>query len=205
MKRGLFIVLDGIDGSGKSTQIGLLSQFLFLGFKKSHVFLTREPFISPHYQQIRDLLKSGVDPKENGEKFLELFVADRRFHAEVITKQLEQGFHVICDRYKYSTLVYQSAQGLPIEKVLAAHEGLLVPDLTVILDLSAKEALGRIQVDDERTHAEFFEKEEFLKELREGYKNLPKLLPTENIVILDATRDPRITAEDIKKLTKKLL
>lgn len=205
MKRGLFIVLDGIDGSGKTTQAYFLVKYLFKNSKKNHVFLTREPYISEHYEKIRELLKSGSTPEEYKEEFANLFLADRKVHADVIEALLQKGIHVVCDRYKYSTIVYQSSQGMDIRELIALHQGLPVPDLAVILDTPADVAFSRIHVDDSRTHAEFFEKADFLKKLREGYLDLKNVLKDENIVVVDGTLLPEAAFEEIKGSLEKLL
>ncbi|MEK7143750.1 MAG: hypothetical protein AAB820_00250, partial [Patescibacteria group bacterium] len=118
MKKGKFIVLDGIDGCGKGTQVKLLANHLFDGDKKNHIFLTREPYNSEYYAKIRQFLKEGINPKDNAEVLTELFVKDRKVHAELIGNFLSRGIHVICDRYKYVTLVYQKIQGISFEELL---------------------------------------------------------------------------------------
>lgn len=205
MKKGLFIVIEGIDGAGKTTQVHRIVQYLFGVSKRNHIFLTREPYISEHYDKIRELLKSGTDLDENKEQFSELFVADRRVHAEVMNRALNEGTHVVCDRYKHSTLVYQTAQGMEMEALLSLHEGLPVPDLTIILDVPASVALSRIHVDDARTHAEFFEKEHFLEKLRQGYLDLAKRLKDEKIVIIDGTLKPEEAFMQIRKELEKIV
>ncbi len=114
--KGKFIVLDGIDGCGKGTQVKLLANYLFDSNKKNHVFLTREPYHSEHYEEIRRLLKSGLNPRDNAERLTELFVADRKVHVALIESLLSQGINVVSDRYKYSTLAYQQTQGISFEK-----------------------------------------------------------------------------------------
>ena len=104
--KGKFIVLDGLDGSGKGTQVKLLANYFFDRDKKNHIFLTREPYNSEYYEEIRRLLKSGLNPHDNAERLAELFVADRRVHAALIESLLSQGIDVVSDRYKYSTLAY---------------------------------------------------------------------------------------------------
>jgi len=190
MTRGKFIVLEGIDGSGKGTAGKMLSGYLFDRQKSNHLFMTREPYDSPYLAEIRKLLKETSDPKENARQLAELFVKDRRMHAAVIECHLSEGTHVICDRYKHSTLVFQQAQGLSFEELMQMHEGVLIPDLTIILDVPEDVALKRILGDSARTHLEVFERSEFLKKLRELYLALPAQLPDERIVIVDGDGTP---------------
>ncbi len=80
MKRGKFIVIDGIDGSGKGSIAKMLAQYIFEKSKANHVFLTREPYHSQYLAEIRQILKQSTDPKANAEKLAELFVNDRKDH-----------------------------------------------------------------------------------------------------------------------------
>lgn len=190
MQRGKFIVLEGIDGSGKGSVGKMLASYLYDRAKSTHLFLTREPYDSPFLAEIRKLLKETSDPKENARQLAELFVKDRKIHAEVISRHLEEGTHVICDRYKHSTLVFQQAQGLSLNELIKMHDGVLTPDLTIILDVSEEVALKRILGDSKRTHLEVFERSEFLKKLRGLYLALPGQLPKERIVVVDGDGTP---------------
>jgi dTMP kinase len=183
-KRGKFIVLDGIDGAGKTLQTGLSGIDIFGADKKNHVVLTREPYNSKYYNEIRNLLEKGVDPKENAQQLTSLFVKDRKVHVRDIEFLLKKGFHVICDRYKYSTFAYQQAQGISLNDLIEMHSGMLVPDLVILINIPIKIALERISGDACRTK-EVFEKKEFLKKLRTNFLLLPKILSNERIVVID--------------------
>jgi len=180
--RGKFIVFDGIDGAGKGYQAKRLVDYLFEKDKGNHVLLTREPFRS---KEIRRLLKENDNPYKDAERLAELFAADRREHLILIENALDQGIHVVCDRYKYSTLAYQQAQGLSFDRLMAMHLGMVVPDLVLILDVSAAVALGRVARDKGRTHKEVFEEEQFQSKLRQRYLELKSQLPKEPIVIVN--------------------
>lgn len=184
VKRGKFIVFDGLDGSGKTTQAKLLAQYLFDKSKSNSVFLTREPYSATFYDKIRTALKQGSDPRKRARLFLNLFVRDRRLHIRDIEKLLSSGVHVITDRYKYSTLAYQQAQGIPFEELLAAHANMLRPDLVLLIDLPVDEIVKRIGGDTSRAVVEIFEKEEFMQQLRKNYRALPKRLPDEPLKIV---------------------
>lgn len=199
IERGKFIVIDGLDGSGKGTQVKLLADYLFDRDKKNHVFLTREPYNSEYYAEIRRLLKEGADPKDNAEILAGLFVQDRRVHADIIRDFLRRGIHVVCDRYKYSTLAYQQAQGISLEKLLKMHEDVLRPDLAIIVNVPVEVAFERIIKDSNRSHQEVFEQKEFQEKLRENFLALPKQLPDEKIVIIDGNKPVEKVFEFIKK------
>ena len=125
IKKGTFIVFEGIDGTGKSTQIKLLANTLVkLGHK---VVLTREPTEGVYGQKIRALYqnRSAVSASEE----LELFIKDRREHIEsVIKPALEAGNVVLCDRYFLSTAAYQGGAGCDPETIFARHRFAPEPD-----------------------------------------------------------------------------
>ncbi len=205
MKKGKFIVIDGIDGCGKGTQIKLLVDFIFDSDKKNHIFLTREPYNSEYYAEIRRLLKEGINPKDNAELLAELFVKDRKVHVELIGDFLNSGIHVVCDRYKYVTLVYQKIQGVSFEKIFEMHKGILAPDLAIIIDTPVDVALERVVKDSNRSHKEVFEQKEFQEEARRNFLMLPEVLPDEKIIIIDGNRSIVKVFESIKKEVEKNL
>lgn len=203
--RGKFIVLDGIDGSGKGTLTKLLVGYLFDLNKRNHILLTREPYNSEFHDEIRKLLKEGASPKDNAELLTELFVKDRVIHAKLIGDLLDEGVHIICDRYKYSTLAYQQTQGVSLDKLLQLHEGILIPDLTMIIDVPVDVALARISQDVNRGHLEVFERKNFQEKLRQNFLTLPNILPDKNIVIIDGNRLIEEVFESVKREVNKIL
>jgi len=205
MKRGKFIVLDGIDGCGKGTQAELSAEYVFELDKKNHVFLTREPYNSRYYAEIRQLLKNSDNPRTDAERMADLFVKDRKVHTRLIEKILNLGVHVICDRYKYSTLAYQKTQGISLAKLIKMHRGILVPDLAVIIDVPAIIALERIGNDTKRSHKEVFERRNFMLELRRNFLTLPSAMPKEKIVIVYGNRPIAEVFAAIKKEIDKIL
>ena len=199
MKRGNFIVFDGLDGSGKSTQAKRLAEYIFDLSKTNSVFLTREPYHSEYYQQIRQTLKSNKNPQDSAELFLELFVKDRHVHLKDIEHCLRQGIHVISDRYKYATLGFQQAQGISLEKLLALHKDMLVPDIVFFIDLATDQILARMEKDVLRKVSEVFEQQKMMELLRQNFLNLPQQLPQEHIVILNGNQEPDQVFVEIKK------
>ena len=204
-RQGKFIVLDGLDGSGKGTQVKRLGGYLFDLDKMNHVCLTREPYRSEYYQEIRRILKESKNPRENAETLANLFVKDRRVHVRVIERHLEDGTHTACDRYKYATLAYQQTQGVPLERLIKMHEGILVPDLAIILDIPAEAALKRLVNDSGREYKEVFEKLDFQEKLRKNFLALPKKLPNERIVIINGNQTEDEVFEAIKAEVDRIL
>ena len=203
--KGKFIVLDGLDGSGKGTQVKLLADYFFDRDKKNHIFLTREPYNSEYYEEIRRLLKSGLNPRDNTERLAELFIADRRIHAALIESLLSQGIDVVSDRYKYSTLAYQQTQGISLQKLIDMHKGILIPDLTLIIDTLAEIALERIIKDEGREYKEVFEQKDFQEKLRENYLAFSEQLADEKIIVIDGNKSIAKVFESIKKEVEKIL
>ena len=144
--KGPFITLEGGEGSGKSTQIKLLSRWLE-GLGIDHV-CTREPGGAPGAEQIRGLVLTGDVDRWTPMTEVLLYTAARSDHVErVITPALESGRMVLCDRFYDSSIAYQGAgRGVGVDKVKALQKlvlGDLRPDLTLILDLPVQVGLAR--------------------------------------------------------------
>ena len=144
---GKFIVIDGPDGSGKTTQLKLLGRYL--ESEGLDIVQTAEPGGTEIGNKIRNLVKRGSQGIEVATEVM-LFMASRaQLVSQVIKPALEEGKTVICDRYISSTCAYQGAGGYPVEKILELGKfavGNTWPDLTIILDLPAKEGRKRTGV-----------------------------------------------------------
>jgi len=142
MKRGLLIAFEGIDGTGKSTQLQLLAAFL--RDRGCRVVTTREPTNSSFGRRIRELY---VDRGScTLEEELELFIQDRRLHVrELIEPQLAEGALVLTDRYYFSTAAYQGAAGMDMEEIFIRNSFAPVPDLVILLAMDPKVSIDRIQ------------------------------------------------------------
>lgn len=169
LKIPLFIVFEGIDGSGKTT----LSQMLFDNLKSRSldVVRLREPGDSKWGRKIRELaqLKDRIPLQEE----LIYFIEDRKLNVKKnIIPALKQKRVVILDRYFYSTACYQGARGLDMEAILKTNRTFAPePDCTFIIDIDVNTALERIQRN--RTEsARLFEKASFLAKVRENYLKL---------------------------------
>jgi len=206
MVKGVFIVLDGMDGSGKSEMVKLLHNYLFSKSKRYRILTTREPTNGTFGKEIRNILVNEKDPNVNAEKLLELFVKDRKEHLEstiipFLKKSNEHEVNiVICDRYYYSTIAFQSTQGIDMKMLIEKNKKFLKPDIALIMDVNPKAALERIKYREK----EKFEKIEFMKKIREKFLKLPKLLK-DNIKVIDASKNLDLVFEDIKKEVDKLL
>ncbi|MEK7061947.1 MAG: dTMP kinase [Patescibacteria group bacterium] len=176
--RNKFIVIEGIDGAGTTTQTTLLAQKIFENIKETQILLTREPTAGKYGKKIRQMLKEGKSPKLYGEKFLELFVRDRIEHLRFF-----ENFNgiVISDRHKHSTYCYQQAQGVSLKKIHSLHKNFKAPDVTVLLDIPVKIALARMKY---KKNKEMFDKHrQFLNQVRRNYLNLKNILDEPIIVI----------------------
>jgi dTMP kinase len=200
MKKNLFIAFEGIDGSGKSTQVKLLTENLE---KAGHqVYSTCEPTNSPIGTIIRNIFNHKLEGDHR--TIAGLFVADRLDHllnkSNGIMKKLEEGYTVITDRYYFSSYAYQGVH-VPLDWVIHAHSlsaGLLRPDLNIYLDMPPEISMNRLNKG--RTSLELYETVENLKEVRNKYfEAFDKLKNVEKIFITDGNRMPEIIAADIWK------
>lgn len=196
---GKFIVFEGIDGSGKSTQFKLFCNILR---ERGHeVVETREPTREPVGDLISRRLKMKTDlpGHVNGLVYTLLFYADRIEHNHIINKELERGKFVVSDRYYYSTLAYQQTQGFDTRFILDLHKKLVekgyvrIPDTTFLVDLPAETAIDRID-GREKDKVHIFEHMEFLRKLRENYLGLKEIL-NDKMIVIDGTG----TVEEVQK------
>ena len=142
MNPGVLIAFEGIDGTGKSTQLPMLAAYL--RGEGYAVVETREPTDGPYGQQIRALYsnRSQVTPEQE----LELFLLDRRQHVEqCVNPALRQGMIVLTDRYYFSTAAYQGAAGCDPAAIFACHDFAPEPDMVVLLVQTPAESVARIQ------------------------------------------------------------
>jgi len=206
MVEGIFIVLDGMDGSGKSEMVKLLHNYLFSKNKKYRILTTREPTNGTYGQEIRKMLTEEKDPKLNADKMLELFIKDREEHVnETIMPFLKKSNGhevniVICDRYYYSTIAFQVTQGLDLIMLVEKNLKFPKPDIAFIMDISPEIALDRIK----KREKEKFEHLNFMNELRSRFLELNETLE-DNLKIIDASKELNVVFEEIKMEVDKLL
>lgn len=184
--RGKFIVLEGIDGAGKTTQAARLARWLRdQGIPTS---LTEEPHkkgaVTPIIRAA--LHTEGMVPPES---LALLFAADRMEHCKWIASLLDAGMWVVCDRYMLSNIVYQSVQNVSVEWLFRINAQAIVPDLTLFLDIDPQRAMQRLE---SRDNPEIFDRIPTLLTLRIHYQRALRAVPAQQrdtiLAAMDADR-----------------
>lgn len=177
--RGFFIVFEGLDGSGTTTQARLFHHYL--SEKGAAAVLTCEPTDEPVGKLIRDALTGRVvSPRSNEPVKLSedalclLFAADRVEHSRWIEGARDMGTHVVCDRYVLSSIAYQSLDpAISPERVVEVNQGIAVPDLTFMLKVPVDQCLQRLeQRNDSPT---IYEEKAFLQGIDKNYESTSAL------------------------------
>lgn len=192
LTKGILIVFEGIDGSGKSTQV--LNLRKKLEEKAFAVVCFREPSQSLWGREIK--AKSAIPDSLTPEEELELFQKDRAENVEANLKPaLAEKKIVILDRYYYSTLAYQGAKGIDKKRILRLNKSFAVePDLVFVLDVRAAQGLQRIS---ERKSRDFlFERRDYLEEVRRNFLELSG----QNIVHINGEKPEEDVNEDIARI-----
>lgn len=199
--KGLFISFEGIDGSGKSTQIQKLAQSLR---SDGHdVVLTREPGGSVGAEEIRSLVLEGDPDRWSAESEILLFTAARRDHLEkTIAPAIDAGKIVLCDRFADSTRMYQGISRGDLRSVVDQLHSLMIgrePDVTFIIDMDPKVGLARAK--SRQTTEERFEDfgEGLQSKMRAGFLTLAKEFSNRCIVV-DGGRDIETVSGEIHSL-----
>ena len=209
---GLFITLEGGEGSGKSTQVQLLKSWFADLFPGREILVTREPGGTEQAEEIRNILVNGAADKLSVEAEALLMIAARTEHVQkIVQPALSRDAVVICDRFSDSTLVYQGlAHNKDINPLRSIHQfgfGDLAPDMTFVLDLSPEQGLKRAEdrLQTQQTESRFEEKGlAFHTRVRDGFMALAKQAP-DRIVIVDASGTPEQTDKQVKQhLTNQL-
>jgi dTMP kinase len=202
----MFITLEGIEGSGKTTQ--LKNIVAFLKTRGYDCVTTREPGGTPIGKQVRGIL---LDPENHGlkpEAELMLYMADRIQHIQALIKpNLAAGRVVVCDRYFDATVVYQGyARGLDLTLIRSLHHLVcadLQPDLTLLFDLDPEIGLARawrqLNSGGRIEHEARFETEkmEFHQKVRMGYLELARMQP-HRFKVVDASMTPEKVAASVE-------
>ena len=202
-EKGYFISFEGIDGSGKSTQIQKLARFLeTLGFD---VIITREPGGSVGGEEIRNLLLQGNVDRWSPETEILLFTAARRDHLErIILPAMEDGKIVICDRFTDSTRMYQGMRGPNLRNLVDMLNEKIIncdPDLTILIDIDPQISLKRAK--SRETVEERFEDfgVEMQLNMRNGFIELAKEF-SNRIEVVNGQQSVDDLAKDICSIVK---
>lgn len=206
IRRGRFITLEGIEGTGKSTNLAMVHDTLVAG--GIQVVVTREPGGTPLGEALRQIL---LDPDYRGmnadAELLLMFAARAEHLANVIRPQLSLGNWVLCDRFTDATYAYQGGgRGVRMERIATLEDwtqGPVRPDMTVILDAPPEQALARTR---KRGFApDRFEQESlaFFQRVREAYLLRAREYP-ERYRVVDASRELSAVQADLRALVREL-
>lgn len=206
VSKGNFIAFEGIDGSGKSTQIRMLDARM--KEQGIYCYTTMEPTDSPIGSLIHQIMMGRI--KTDNKVIAALFVADRLDHllndVNGIVNKINEGTTVITDRYYFSSYAYHSVD-MPMDWVIKANEqssNILRPTVNVFIDISPDVAIERIAKN--RFHQELFEKKSRLIKVREKYlEAFDKLKEEECIIKVDGNRSEQDIADDIWEGIKEFL
>ncbi len=197
---GKFVVSEGLDGSGHSTQLELIADFL--SKRGIEVLISKEPttYTVPG-EKIKKVLEKEIEV-EAGE-LQDLFIQDRKENLEkVVIPALKKGKYVLLDRYFFSTLAYGAAEGLDLNNLIEKNNDFLLPDITLIFIASAKTCIERIEK--RGIDKTLFEKEKKLSKVLNYYKKFPKMF--DDVIAIDGEKSIEDIFEEVKKLiTSKFL
>jgi dTMP kinase len=194
VKKGIFLVIEGLDGSGKTTQATLLAEKLSKTYK---VMLTAEPSRGKIGAFIRDccLYEQTRLPTE-AEALL--FAADRIEHMQKELKPaLDDGKLIVCDRYVYSSLAYQGSAGLSLDWIKTINARALQPDFSVFIDVPPEKVIGRL-----KRKKSVMETLETQRRVREVYL---KYVDNGELVRVDGDRDKEFVAQELHAKVIELL
>ena len=204
-KKAKFIVFEGIDGSGKSTQVSLLAKKMNDDGIQCHV--THEPTDSLFGASVHQIMTGRMKADERVTALM--FAADRLDHltndTDGLCNVIDRGITVLCDRYYFSSYAYNSVN-VDLDWVMELNRmsaSTLRPDLVIFIDVDPDTAVNRLSQG--RTHSEIFETRERLTAVREGYLSaFRKFKDEENIVIIDGNNSPEEVFQEVKKAVDKL-
>jgi dTMP kinase len=199
---GKLIVLEGVDGSGKTTQAKILSETLIkMGHK---VWVTKNPTDHTIGKFIRNDILSGKE-KVPPQAIQYLFAADRVVQQDEIIQKLNDGYVIICDRYFWSSVAYGmtdlnevSDRLLTSYSILSFYHQFLIPDLTIFLEIDSDTAVSRIE---DKKDKEIYENREKIEKIIKMYEYITQKFPNE-LTILDGKKDLNSVSEEILSKVK---
>jgi len=204
--KGLFITLEGPDGSGKSTIVKLLSEYF--NEKGFEVVLTREPGGTQIGEKIRDIVLDNKNIEMSSTTEALLYAASRAQHIqEKILPSLEDGKIIICERFVHSSLVYQGiGRALGVNKIKEINNFAIQgvePDVTLFFDIDPERALKRKTKKGEGDRLEM-EDVSFHRDVYEGYLKICKMYP-EEIKVIDAGKNIKEVFNQVRNIIDSLL
>lgn len=205
MKQGLFFVLEGIDGSGKTTQGKLLAKRLEEHFQES-VCQTQQPSGGPIGTLIRQMLTGRIEA--DNQVVAQLFAADRLDHltnpVDGLISFREKGKNIVCDRYYFSSYAYHGVD-LPMEEVISMNRRasqLFKPTANIFIDVKPEQAMIRLQKG--RHHQELFENRERLEKVYDNYQKAFQIFEKEEkFLIIQGDGTEKEVAERIWEAVSK--
>jgi dTMP kinase len=200
LKKGLLVVIEGIDGAGKTTQCERLARKL--REEGWDVERLREPTDGPYGRRIRELARlgrDGVTPEDE----LTLFIEDRRENVTInIMPALERGAIALLDRYYYSTIAYQGARGLDAAEIRRRNEEFApVADLLFYIQIPVEITGARIENGERKGGRDLFEKEDYLRHVKAIFDEMPDAQK----IVIDGTKTVDSVFEAIWGRLKELL
>ena len=201
LNHGLFVVFEGIDASGKNTQLHNLEKRIEDLNKWQDVVRTHEPWRNA---EIKRKLENDKDAYSGATEIAELYVEDRARHTQkLIRPNLEAGAVVLCSRYTLSTCAYQWAQGLSLPELMKMHEhrGILTPNITFFLDIP-EEMAGQRRATRTTSLEKFEYNPLFINKLVNAYKSLIHMSEVDprvfgRVTVINANRNPDDVANDV--------
>ncbi len=205
MRKGDFVVFEGINGCGKGTQLEKFTEYVYDLSKSNAIFRTREPNdFDDSGRKMREMMRSNEDPHSYNLTMLKHFTQNRKTHNRIFDSILNQGIHTFSDRYWHSNFAFQSVQGIPYADIAEMNKGFRVPDLTFLFDIPIDVAFDRLWGRDGESRRKFDSHEDFLGKVRNNYLELQSILPgligDESIVVVNGDQSVEDVFEEIKNV-----
>jgi len=206
--KGRFVSIDGIDGSGKSTQISFMKKYF--SDKDYDVFFGHEPTDGKFGGMIHDILFGRVSMPEDPLEFQKLYIKDRKDHlvSEIIPSLKNDNSVYIADRYFLSTLAYGMAGGISFDELISAHEDILgddfiIPDLMLVVDVDVSLSMERLVRLKGGTMDAFEKKKDFMERVAKEFLFLKEKFDA--IHIIDGNMSIQKVSRKIEKILDKTL
>lgn len=195
--KSLYIIIDGIDGCGKTTQCSLLNNYFMKDRRYDHILTLREPTNGEYGSMFRNILEKSIYTKQIAEKCLEYLFKDRIYNIEnyvipFLSTPSGKSTHVIIQRRgKYSTVAYEGSKWINYTSIILMHEKneimqKAIPDFVFIIDVEIKKALKRMEKNGKKS---IFKDKELLEKICKHFRNMPEYFSNEKILVLDGNNN----------------